>query len=291
MHLDNIKFFHAVVEAKGFSAAARLLDLPKAKISRKVIQLEEEIGATLLTRTTRSVKPTQQGLHFYKKTKEMYAELIQLTEEVTGDEKIIDGKLRIQLPPESKILMPYIQEFQLQYPGIELDLLIDSQDINLVERGIDITIKVGQQPDSNLICRKVDSINRVVLASPRYLERHSKLDKMEHLSLHNCLRFRRSNNKVESYWPIDKKGTLVEINGNLISNDTGLLLEATLLGQGIAYLPRLLCKKYIENAELKILFEQKQPYSEDIWLLYPQNRYKSHVLKILIDFILNATKH
>lgn len=290
MNINDFQIFHSVVESGGFTAAAKSLDLPTATVSRKIILLEKELSLTLLTRSTRAVTPSKAGLIFYQRTKSICADLDNTLEEIHHRQTALEGEIRVQLLPAAKPLIPYFHQFQLMHPDILLDLVIESQNICLIKHGIDLAIKVGEQQDSNLKCRKARTIVTELVASAEYLQRYGTPRCLEDLNEHNCLRFRDSNNVVESTWTFSKDEKLNDIKGNFISNDISLIHQASLLGQGVALLPRVLCKDDIISGKLISLLTTKKKMHYDIWLIYPTVKYQSHAVKALIDFLADSAQ-
>ncbi|MCW4438865.1 LysR family transcriptional regulator [Vibrio splendidus] len=291
MNINDFQIFHSVVESGGFTAAAKSLGLPTATVSRKIVLLEKELSLTLLTRSTRCVTPSKAGLIFYQRTKLICADLDNTLEEIHHNQTALEGRIRVQLLPAAKSLIPYFYQFQLMYPGILLDLVIESQNICLIKHGIDLAIKVGEQQDSNLICRKARTIMTELVASPEYLQNYGTPNCLEDLNEHNCLRFRDSNNVVESTWTFSKGEKLNDITGNFISNDISLIHQASLLGQGVALLPRVLCKDDIITGKLISLLSANKKIHYDIWIIYPMVKYQSNAVKALVDFLANSAQN
>lgn len=289
MNWADLKLFHTVVETGGFSAAARSLELPTSNVSRRIILLEEHLKFSLFLRTTRVVTPTEEGLFFYQRTKSMSADFEHTLDEINNKQKSIKGSIRVQLLPAAAPLIPFFHSFQSKYPEINLDLVIESQNINLIEHHIDLAIKVGEQSDSNLKCRKLPAITMKLVASPKYIEDKGNLDSLDDLKDRNCLLFRDSANRIKSTWELtkDKITSNIDVTGNFLSNDISLIKQAAILGQGIALLPRIICKEDIKNNRLIALLDCYQKY--DVWLVFPANKYQSACLRLLIDFLLEAS--
>ncbi|MHA7231102.1 LysR family transcriptional regulator [Vibrio campbellii] len=287
INVNVLRIFHSVVECGGFSAAAKSLELPVTNVSRRIIQLEEELNVSLFKRTTRVVVPTEAGEIFYQRTKSICSNLDSAIEELTSRHTALEGKIRIQLLPAAIPLLPYLNEFQTIHPNISLDLVVESQNIGLIENGIDLAIKVGDQNDSNLKCRKLLTMKRVIVASPDYLKSHTFPQSIQDIQDHNCLRFRDSDNKIESIWESADLET-EKRQGNFVSNDISLIHQATLLGQGVALLPWIICEEDIKQGKLVQLLEKEYTFNTDIWLLYPNHQYQSSSLKTLIEFLVTS---
>ena len=277
MRLSDIQLFHAVYEAGSFTGAANNLDIPPASISRKINKLENKLenklGICLFKRTTRSLHITDVGKHFYNRTKAIQQDFTSLCEEVRQENEHFGGKIRIQLIPESKVLIPFLHKFQREYPQITLDLVVSGHDLNIIKYGIDMAIKVGVQRDSSFIYRKLAFINQDIVAAPSYIKKAGIPSDFKDLKHHNCLLFRKPDGTVESTWATSK-GEEIKVTGNLIADDISLIKEATLLGQGVSCLPRLLSDKHIKAGTLKKLFPTEAPVSDDICL---RSRLKSSI--------------
>ena len=289
MRLSDIQLFHAVYEAGSFTGAAHNLDLPPASISRKITKLENNLGVCLFQRTTRSLHITDVAKHFYKRTKEIQHDFIAVCEEIKQENENFGGKIRIQLIPESKVIITFLHKFQQKHPQVILDLIVSGHNLNLIEHGIDMAIKVGAQQDSSFIYRKLAFIDHEIVAAPAYIKASGSLSNMEELTHHNCLLFRKPDGTIESSWATSKESE-VKISGNLIADDVSLIQEAALLGQGIACLPTVFCERHIQKGDLIKIFPSRENFIDGICLIYSRGHAKPPRVKALIHYLTETIR-
>jgi DNA-binding transcriptional LysR family regulator len=232
----EMEVFARVVETRGFSAAARSLDLTPSAVSKLIARLEDRLGVRLLARTTRALSLTEEGAAYY------HAALLVLQELNEADDAVATGSARARirvnasLPFGTMFVAPYISEFLRRQPNLTVDLSFTDDVVNLLEEKADVAIRMGNLPDSALKARKLAQSRRVVCASPKYLKRHGMPTTPADLLNHNCLsfNFRRSR----AGWPFRQKGREIEqlVSGNLQVNNGESMKQIVLEGVGIARL-------------------------------------------------------
>ncbi|AJR05434.1 LysR family transcriptional regulator [Photobacterium gaetbulicola] len=286
MRLDDLKLFTTVVELGSFSAAANALDLPRANVSRRIGELEKHLNAQLFFRTTRKLRLTQHG-------EVLYHELLQV---VQGIEKAQEamyqldskpaGKVKIgALPDSDELLQPILNQFQLQYPDIELDVRFSTNGYrDLYEQGLDLSFHVGPLQDSSLVARHITSINRFLLASPDYIAQYGAPESINDLAQHRCICYRWSDGRIEDTWRFTD--STLKVKPILSSNSTGYIRRSMIAGQGISFLPLLLAINAMESGELIRILPDCQSQSEDVWLIYPDRMGVSQATRALINHLL-----
>lgn len=181
--------FVAVARAGGFSAAARTLGIPLATISRRVAQLESELGVRLLHRTTRHVELTEQGETYFAACRRLLEDFRDAEESISGEYRTPRGDLTVTAPTGfgRLHLQPIAWEFLAAYPEINLKLVLADRIVNLVDEHVDAAIRISDLPDSSLIARPLGHIRMIVCAAPSYLERHGTPAHPSELSCHDCI--------------------------------------------------------------------------------------------------------
>lgn len=236
--LNDMALFVEVVKARGFRHAAEAVGIPNSTVSRRISTLEKAIGLRLLHRTTRRIELTEAGQIYFERCKRIVDEA-KLAHEQLGDLLAQpSGVLRASLPVDfaNIYLAPLIAEFARLYPGISFDFDLTPRVVDLVAEPFDVAIRMGKQPDSNLIARQLASLTCHLYASPRYLEQFGEPLYPDDLSKHECIGFR--SGKANA-WMLHRSGESMEIavGGRFQLNSIGLIRRLAALDQGIAVLP------------------------------------------------------
>src|SRR5215470_12549107 len=189
--LTSIKAFTKVVQHGGFAAAARELRLSRSAVSKYVIELEQELGVQLLARTTRSVTPTENGQAYYERCGAILADLEEADLAVTRLQSEPRGLLRVNAPMSFGTLHlgRAVADFMERYPQLQIQLILSDQQLDPVQEGFDVTLRIADLPSSSLIARKIVVMNRALCASPSYLAAHGTPQHPNDLREHACLAY------------------------------------------------------------------------------------------------------
>lgn len=286
--LIMMETFAAVVKTGSFTAAAEQLGLSKSYVSKRISLLEAELGTRLLYRTTRKLSLSDEGSRFYNHCRLIISEAENAKTEVIESQNKPQGKIRITLT--QSLLISDVGEallsFQQRYPDIELDIIATGRVENLVEKSIDVALRIGHLQDSTLKSRRLTDCVFQVVASPDYIEKFGQPLHPKDLTSHNCLRY--TGSKVGSRWPFSLAGgesITVNVQGNLSSTDGHFIVKAALNGKGIGFGPNFLYKKYVDSGELKLLIPNYYCEKTAVSALYPLNQNLSRRVRLLIDFL------
>lgn len=281
-----IPVFVAVVECGGFSPAARFLGVSKSAVSKRITQLEDQLGVKLLHRTTRKLSLTEAGEHYFEhalKASTAARDAEDAVAQLQGEPR---GRLRINTPMSFGRLhmAPMIPEFLKHHPKISIDLVMDDKVVDLVRGGFDIAIRTGELADSSLIARRLAPLNSVLCVSPDYLENNGYPNQINDLRQHNCLSFSYSNDVKE--WTFIKEGQSqsVEVIGNYQVNNSEALRDAVLQGLGIARLPTFVAGPDIKSGKLIPLFTEYQMPSQVINAVLIERQYMPAKVRAFLDF-------
>ena len=306
---NTIPIFIAVADNKGFSNAAKALGVSKSAISKRITQLEEQLGARLFHRTTRKLSMTEAGECFYQyavQANRAGQQAAEAVHELKGEPR---GVLKIQLPMTfgQLIISPLIPTFLASYPYLKVDLVLNDSPLNLVENGYDIAIRAGGLPDSNLIARPLAPLKSVVCCSPSFYQQHkSQLQHPKQLAEMNCLTYSYSTNanvwqfaprtNSELYAPsnssgISKESITVNIAGNYRVNNSAALRDALVLGLGVGRLPTFVAGESIKKGKLTPLFLPYQMPVKQLQAIYPERNYLPEKVRVFIDFIIDKLGH
>ncbi|MGK0291260.1 MAG: DNA-binding transcriptional LysR family regulator [bacterium] len=295
--LNLIRVFIKVVELGSFSKAGNVLNMAPSSVARNIDSLENELQATLLTRSTRQLALTKEGIIFLEGASKLIsdAEALQLSlkpnrEEPEGIIKVsvFEGFGRTQI-------CPILPEFLERYPKVKVEISLDDRVVDLLSEDVDLAIRVGKPVDSNLKARILLSNQTSICASPSYLEQYGIPQKPSDLKKHNCLLFGRYRQKV--YWHFRKKKDYqkIEVQGNLISRGGTPLIESAIRGVGIIQLSHWMISDAIQEQKLVIclpdwdssLYENTSGY---IYAVYKEDKYAKPVTKVLVDFLVEKIK-
>lgn len=284
-----IRAFVQVVETGSFSDAASRLATGKSIISRRVSQLEKTLGVQLLHRTTRSQSLTAQGRLYYERAVRVLGDLDDAEQAVADASTGLRGRLRIAAPLSFGLhhLSAALNSFLNQHPGIELDLDLNDREVNLVEEGFDMAIRIGELPDSTLIARRLGTCRFITCASLAYLQQHGTpghpRDLAEHIGLHYA------NASLTDAWQFrdDSGSPTVTIPGiRLRANNGDALAAAATAGLGIVSLPTFIVADALRDKRLQAILNDYRRAPIGIHALFPPGRLMPRRVQAFADFLV-----
>lgn len=286
-HFSCIPVFVTVVECGSFSLAAEKLNLTKSAVSKRINQLEDQLGTRLLNRTTRRLNLTEAGLRYYDYASQaniLAKEGLDAVSELQGSPQ---GKLSITAPMSFGVLhiAPLIAEFLEEHPQVEINLSLEDQMVDLIEGGFDMAIRIGNLPDSNLVAKRIAPCYSMLCASEPYLKKHGEPEKPSDLVNHNCLQY--SYFKGGSEWSFDGPTDRIKVlpKGNLKVNNSEAIRQALLSGLGIAQLPTFLVGKDIASKKLKPILKGFPLPEHSIYAMFPERKYLPLKVRVFVDFL------
>jgi DNA-binding transcriptional LysR family regulator len=287
--LQRMAIFARVVEEKSFSAAARRLGLSKSLVSKQVTQLERSIGARLLNRTTRALSLTEAGSVFYEHCSRIVEELEEAKLAVGRLHSEPRGLLRVTVSVAFGRLhiATALPDFLSRYPEVRIDMATTDRFVDLAEEGYDLAIRIVDQPAPTLVARKLAPVNRKLVATPEYFERHGVPESPEDLEKHNCLTYTFFN--PQDPWRLrGPDGDIsVRATGNLRVNDDDALAAAVVQGLGVALLPTFLIGRELQSGTLQAALSDYIPLERYIYAVYLANRHVSAKVRAFIDFLVD----
>jgi DNA-binding transcriptional LysR family regulator len=292
--LSTIALFCKAAELGGFTAAATALGLTPAAVSRGVARLETRLGAKLFRRTTRKVQLTEDGRVYFEQCRAALAQIEDAELSITGQHSEPRGNLRLSVPSTYAHyrLLPRMPAFRARYPMIDLEINISSRNIDFVEEGYDVAIRLGEPPDSRLVARKLEDAPLGVYASPDYLTRVGAPRSLDDLksSLHTTLPFIVPSTGRPLPWMFTRNGQAMDVpirsSVRVTEGPLGLVVLAR-AGMGLVQ-----TFSWIAQAHPRELQEVLQPHTgrtRPFYLLYPLNRQLSARVRVLVDFLLETT--
>lgn len=283
---DAMQLYCRIVETGQLSIAADQLNLSKGTVSKQLAKLEMHLGGRLLNRTTRRLTTTEAGLAFYERAKLILESLDEAECAVTGLTTEPRGTLKINAPMSfgGKYLGKLLARYHQQYPQVHIDINLNDRQIDLVEEGYDLAVRIAELKDSSLIARRLAPCNLVICASPGYLQAHGEPESPDQLKHHQCLLY--SYLDSAKHWTLEgPRGQIkqVPVNGALHANNGDLLCDALVHGMGIAVLPTFIAGDTIRNGNAKIILPAWRPRAPDISLLYPSAKHLSAKVRAFVD--------
>lgn len=291
--LTRMRAFIEVVEAEGFSAAARKIGRSKALLSKYVRELEDELGALLLNRTTRQFSLTETGHTYYKRASEIVREIDSLADTVRDSAGDVRGRIKLSAPrtfSDAPIGQSLI-DFAKAWPDIVLEVHLDDRFVDMVEEGFDVAIRITRLEDSSLIARRLSPFAVKICASPATVARHGMPEKPQDLARMPCIID--TNGRWLSNWPFMREnGEMfsVSVSGPIEANSPLTTRAAAIAGLGFAALPDFIAKPALESGELVPVLEQWVPRGGGIFAVYPHRRYLPAKIRVFVDFLVQWFK-
>ena len=291
--LEGMTLLVEAVDGGSFSEAARRLGVAPSSVARGIGALEDDLGVRLLNRTTRSLSLTEAGRLYHERARRILADVDEAKLSVTQLEADPRGTLRLNAPAAfgRAQIAPILPSFLSIYPKLAIDLSMTDAFIDPVEEGVDLVIRIGELKDSSLIARKLAPNRRVICASPDYFAKHSRPEVPNDLGDHNCLIYKRGNDRI--IWHLrDPEGMThdVVVAGNVQTNNTEALRAVLLGGLGVAILPTWFVGHDVREGRLEIAFDEYtvSPTALDtnIYAVFPYNRHLSPKVRAFVDVLL-----
>ena len=287
--LDSLRAFVAIAHRRSFRQAADELGVSPSTLSHMMRVMEETLGVRLLHRTTRSVAPTEAGEHFLRRIEPVLRELGATLEDVNGFRERPSGSLRINTaePTARWLLQHAVPVFHERYPDISLDLFIENGLVDIVAGGFDAGVRLLESVPQDMHAAPFGApIRFMPMASPGYLEAHGTPQVPDDLLRHQCIRMRMQSGKIYR-WEFARHGQAfaLDVPGILSLNQVGLMVEAAVAGQGIAYATDVIARDYLADGRLvPLLQEWCQPWSE-LAVYYPGHRHVPAALRAFIEVL------
>ncbi|MAD74646.1 MAG: LysR family transcriptional regulator [Rheinheimera sp.] len=286
--IETMKAFISVYEEGGFTRAANKLDMSNQLVSKYVSDLEEHLGVRLFNRTTRSVSLTEAGEQCVQHVRQIL-ERIQDMEGGLGQLKNeAQGLLRINAPVSfsTKQLSPFISDFRKRYPAVGINLQLNDRQVDVVEEGFDLALRIGHLKSSSLIARRVAPIRLVLIASPEYLEKNGTPAHPDQLIPAHFLRYSYMSYPQDASPLMQSlKLSIKDQAAGLSCNNGDILVDAAMAGEGYALQPTFLVGDAIKQGKLKVILKEFEPEPMGLYVVYPHRKLMATKLRSFIDFI------
>ena len=287
--LTRMRAFIDVVEAEGFSAAGRKVGRSKALLSKYVRELEDELGALLLNRTTRQFSLTEAGHTYYRRASEILREIDSLADTVRDTSGDVRGRIKLSAPrtlADAPIGQSLI-DFAKAHPAITLEIRLDDRFVDLVEEGFDLAIRITRLESSSLIARRLSPFGVKLCASPDMIAAFGPVERPQDLANRPCVID--TNGRWLSNWPfVGDSGdtTSVSVTGRIEVNSPMAARAAAVSGLGWAILPDFIAAPDLATGRLVSALDEWIPKGGGIFAVYPHRRYLPAKVRVFVDFLV-----
>ncbi|HUU24107.1 MAG TPA: LysR family transcriptional regulator [Methyloceanibacter sp.] len=283
--LAAINVFVAIAEAGSLSAAGRRLGLPLATVSRNLSALEDHVGARLITRTTRRLVLTEPGLQYLESCRRILAELEAAELRLAGDQAEPQGELAFTAPVVFGRLhvLPVVVAFLAAHPRVSARMLLVDRIVDLVEEGLDLSVRVGPLTDSSLIATRVGATRYVACASPGYLAKRGTPSSPRDLTDHDCISFN-TLSLAERWRFYGQKRQVVTVQPRLSVNTAEAAIDAAVAGVGITRVMSYQVASRLADGSLRLILEDFEPEEAPVSLLHREDRLPQVKVRSFVAF-------
>ena len=288
--LEAWAMFAAVVEHRSFTDAAKALSVSKATVSKAITRLEQHLDTSLFNRTSRRLALTESGKRLATHAARILEEGQAAEEAARQDTAELSGTIRLGAPMTFGLLRiaPLVAEFSKLHPAVDVDLHLSDARIDMVEMGLDATLRIADMPDSSLRARRLGDVKLHVIASPSYLAERGRPTHPSDLGAHNCLCY--SNAPTPDVWRFAGPGqqnVVIQVRARITVNSGDAMLPALRAGIGIARLPDFIVGDGLASGELEEVLIDWRPPPLGLHLVTPPSRLRPARVEALLDFITN----
>jgi len=289
--LRTLAIFVKVAERRSFVRAAADLGITQSGVSNAINRLEDQLGVRLLARTTRRVGLTEDGAAYFERCRQVLADLEEAELVLKQTRLRPIGRLRIDMPLSFGRLkvVPLLGAFQAQYSDLKLVISFADRYVDLVEEGIDVSVRFGTLQDSTLIARRLTQTQFRVVGAPGYLAKYGRPRSPDDLATHNCLALTLRDTRLARDWRFARADVAPTMTprGNMSFSDGAALCDAACAGHGLAQIHDYYIDDAVASGRLEPVLEKFKPKIDPIWLVYPQTRHLSPKVRAFIDFMVS----
>lgn len=285
--LEGVSVFVAVVDAQSFSGAAQSLRRSKAAVSNQIARLENRLKVRLLNRTTRKLSLTDEGRAYLEHCRRILDEAHEAEDALDSAAQEPRGVLRVSAPMSFGVLHvgAAVADFMHMHPQVQVDLVLNDRQVDLVDDGFDMAIRIGRLTDSSLIARRLAPCRRIVVASPAYWNEHGRPAHPDELTEHEAL--------IYDYLPDPGVWNFrgpdgpfsVNVSGRLRANNGDVIMSAVRQGLGVDLTPTFFCCEDLESGTLEAVLEDFEDEPISIYAVYPHRRHLTTRVRTFVDFL------
>lgn len=286
--LENLNGMLAFVRAAqhhSFAAAGERMGISASAVGKSVARLEEKLGVRLFNRSTRRISLTDEGQLFFERCQQIVAQMEEAEQELSRVSAEPRGKLRVSMPAIGyRMLLPHLAEFMRCYPQVELELDFSDRMVDLIAEGIDVAVRSGDLPTSQLMSRRLGPFHFAIVGSPAYFSGNPPPQTPVDLARHACLRYRFPASGQFQPWAVSSEQPL-NLPVALSSNNLEALLQAVHQGVGLAYVPEFLVREALKTGELVAVLAEYLDDAGKFSVVWPSSRHMLPKVRVFIDFL------
>ena len=288
--ISSLRFFVVVIETGSFSAAARQLGVTPSAVSRQISQLEENLGAQLITRTTRKQTLTEAGELYFSQAQRIIRDIDSARQDVMRLTGVPSGTLHVTAEPDlaNRLIAPLMPGFLEKYPKIDLNISMSAGLVDLVAGRLDVAIRMGHLEDSSLRAKRITTSRSKLYASPDYLKRRGTPRHPTDLAAHDCLSFRISGDGPQWQFDTDEGPVIIGVRGPIRVNSLSFLLRMGVSGCGIVMLPDWMAGDAVQQGLLGPVLGDFAviPQGTPISAVYADGRHLAPKVRAFIDHLV-----
>lgn len=285
--LSAMQIFSTVMECGSFSAAARKLNKPQTTVSRQVKELEEYLGVQLVLRSTRNLVLTDAGEKYLASSREVLSMVSEIERDAKGEYRAPKGCLTVTAP----IIMgrmhvfPLLAEYLKLYSDVSVKLILTDQNMHMYEDVVDVAIRVGRLPDSELVAKRLGQVQKILCASPEYIAQRGMPTDLASLSEHDCITFEGLDSATHWRFSANNEELSVPVNSRIRANSTDIAVHSARQGLGIARVLSYQALPWLKSGELNRVLQEFAPEPFPVNLLYIRQDVLPLKQRSFIDFM------
>ncbi|GLQ88807.1 LysR family transcriptional regulator [Dyella flagellata] len=288
--IDAMKVFVTALDEGSLAGASRKTGRSAAAVSRAIAFLEAHVGVPLLHRTTRSIKLSEAGERYAMACRKVLADLEEADRQAAGEKSVPRGTLTITATVYAgvELLRPIVDAFMEQYPTVSVRMYLLERPVNLIDEGMDLALRITHLPDSTLVAHRVGEVRRVIVASPRYLATHPRIDEPGDLSKHPVIALQHSGVESWTFPPLEGSSVprVVPVAPRLIVNNVRATIASTVEGHGVTRLLSYHVAEEIKQGLLRIVLADAEQAPIPVHVVAPYGRLSVPKVRAFVDFAL-----
>lgn len=282
----GITVFVQVADSGSYVAAGKVLGQSASAVGKSIVRLEKQFGVRLFHRNTRSISLTAEGARFLERCRGIMKQIADAENDLALSREAPRGKLKVSLPMVSELWHRPLLDFMTRFPDVELDLSFTNRNVDLIEEGFDVVLRIGALQDSRLKARRIASFRLALVASPQYLAKAGVPKSIADLDEHDCLRTRSASTCKLLPWPLgpDFIQRSERLRNRMAVDYNAMLISAALAGEGIACVPEFWAREHMIAGRLRTVLEADTINHRDIFAVWPSGGYPRK-LKVFVDLM------
>jgi len=291
--LVAMQVFVQIVESGSLTKAANELNTSLPTVVRTLAALEEHLDIRLMNRTTRKITITEEGQRYLQRCRRILYEIEQSELEISAQQKVPSGKLKItaSVMYGSTYIAPLVAKFLREHPQITIELILSDKNINLVEEGIDVAVRIGSLEDSNMVAKKVGSVRRMICATPKLLNEIDAINQPKDLGNAPCILFTGLSHGNNWHLHQGEKILSIPVKGPLICNNITSALNVVKEGLGLGMFLSYQVEQELADGELCLVLEEYEPPQLDVNIVYSHAKLMSTRVRYFVDWLTHELRH